>query len=186
MTISDWLVVIAILSAPIIAIRIQTILENRNVKKERQMKLFRTLMKTRATPLSYSHVEALNVIGIEFHKKNKIIEAWKLLLDNFEHYPQDTADQDYKTKLEASSRKSVELLTDLLYEMAKELKYDFDKVHLKRGAYIPKGHAEMEMEQFIIRKYLLDLFSGKTPMPIKIVSSSEEKQTKKPNSKDNI
>ncbi|GAI89978.1 unnamed protein product, partial [marine sediment metagenome] len=110
------------------------------------------LMKTRATPLSPSHVEALNTIDIEFHKKKEVVEAWKLLLDNFEHYPQNTTEQDYKAKLDASRKKSEELLADLLYKMAKELKYDFDKVHLKRSAYIPRGHAELEIDQFILHR----------------------------------
>lgn len=179
MTTSDWLIIAAIILAPIVAIRIQTFLENRKAKKERQLKIFRSLMKTRATPLSPLHVEALNMIDIEFYEKTKVVDAWKLLLDNFEHYPQDTTAQDYKTKLDASQKKSEDLHADLLYEMAKELKYKFDKVHLKRGIYIPRGHAELEMDQFMLRKKIVDLFYGETALPIKIVDSSVKTQSVK-------
>lgn len=185
MTCGDWLIIVAIILGPILAVQIQGYLEDRKVKRERQMNIFRTLMTTRATPLSPLHVQTLNIIDVEFHKNKKIVEAWKLLLDNFMHYPTDYDDPNYGTRLEDSNEKSKELLIDLLYKMAKVLNYDFDKVHLKRGVYIPKGHAEMEMDQFIIRKNLLDLFSGKKPMPIKIVNASEKKQTEKPNIKDN-
>lgn len=95
MTISDWLVIIAIIIAPILAVQIQKFIENRKVIKERKMQVFRTLMATRATSLSPLHVEALNMIDIEFHKDKKIVDAWKLLLDNFANYPKDPKDPNY-------------------------------------------------------------------------------------------
>jgi len=177
MTISDWLVIAAIILAPILAVQIQKFLENRKATKERKMQIFRTLMATRATPLSPLHVEALNMIDIEFHKHKNIIEAWKLLLDNFANYPKDSNDPNYQTKLAASADKSTELLTDLLYEMARSLNYDFDKVHLKRGAYIPQGHAEFELEQNFIRRSLVEVFLGKRSIPITITSFLEQKET---------
>lgn len=70
----------------------------------------------------------------------------------------------------------MELLADLLYEMAEVLDYDFDKVHLKRGAYIPKGHTDIEVEQTFIRKSLAELLLGKRSMAINIVKSGEELQ----------
>lgn len=178
MTVSDGLVILAIIASPIIALRIQTWRDNRKIKKKRQMTIFRTLMATRGGRLLRRHVEALNMIDIEFHKNKKIVDAWKLLLDNFVHYPKDD-DPNYNTKLSACSEKSNELLVGLLYVIAKELKYDFDKVHLQRNVYIPRGHAEVEYEQFIIRKRLLDLVSGETALPIKIVKSSKRVRTKK-------
>ena len=182
MTVSDWLVIVAIIVSPIIALRIQTWREKRKIKRERQMKIFRTLMATRGGRLLRRHVEALNMIDIEFHKSKGIVNAWKLLLDNFVHYPKEN-EPDYDAKLRACSKKSDELLVDLLHTMAKELKYDFDKVHLQRNVYIPRGHAELEFEHFIIRKNLLELFSGKTALPIKIVQARKKKQTKKPKAK---
>lgn len=177
MTISDWLVITAMIIAPILAVQIQKFIESRKESKERKMQVFRTPMATRATPLSPLHVEALNMIDIVFHKDKRIVDAWKLLLDNFANYPKDPKDPGFQTKLTASSEKSNELLTDLLYEMAKSLNYDFDKVHLKRGAYIPKGHADFELEQNFIRRSLVDLFLGIKPLPINIVEHKETTQT---------
>lgn len=179
MTISDWLVIIAIIIAPILAVQIQKFIENRKVIKERKMQVFRTLMATRATPLSPLHVEALNMIDIEFHKDKKIVDAWKLLLDNFANYPKDPKDPNYQTKLNSSAERSSELLTDLLYEMAKVLDYDFDKVHLKRGAYIPQGHADIELEQNFIRRSFVDIFLGGKSIPINIVNPPEQVETRR-------
>lgn len=184
MTISDWLVIAAIIIAPILAVQIQKFIESRKFLKERKMHVFRTLMSTRATPLSPLHVEALNMIDIVFHKDKRIVDAWKLLLDNFANYPKDPKDSTYQTRLSASTEKSNELLTDLLYEMAKSLNYDFDKVHLKRGAYIPKGYADFELEQNFIRRSLVELFLGQKSIPINITEDKGTAQTRGPEKTD--
>lgn len=185
MTISDWLVIVAMIIAPILAVQVQKFVEKRKEIKERKMQIFRTLMATRATPLSPLHVEALNMIDIVFHKDKNIVNAWKLLLDNFANYPNDPKDPNYQTKLAASAEKSNELLTELLSEMAKSLNYDFDKVHLKRGAYIPRGHAEFELEQNFIRRSLVELFLGQRSLPINIVNHIEHAETTQTKEKEN-
>lgn len=174
MTISDWLVILAIIVAPILAIQIQKFIEEKKEAKARKMQVFRALMATRATPLYPQHVEALNMIDIEFFGNKEITEAWKLLLDNFVNYPKDTKDQDYKTKLDACTEKSQDLLCDLLYEMAKSMNYNFDKVHLKRGAYIPKGHADYILDQEFIRRAFVGVLLGQVPIPIKVVNMRNE------------
>lgn len=89
MTVSDWLVILVILAAPIIALQIQKYIEDRKEIRARKMQIFRTLMATRANRLNLNHIEALNMIDIEFFKNEKVKEKWKLLLDNFVNYPQD-------------------------------------------------------------------------------------------------
>ncbi len=173
MNISDWVVVVAIILAPIIAIQIQKFIERRQMKIERQVKVFKLLMATRATPISVAHVEALNMIDIEFYDNKKVTEAWKLLLDHFGNYPTDANDPKFQDKLETCIEKSKELLTDLQYEMGTSLNYHFDKVHLKRGAYLPKGHADTWSDQEFIRRSLIGLFLGKVPIPIKLVDKEK-------------
>jgi hypothetical protein len=60
--------------------------------------------------------------------------------------------------------KSNDLLIDLLYEMSKALKYDFDKVSLKNSVYFPKAHGDLEIDQFLIRKLFIDYMAGKRPL----------------------
>jgi len=175
MGVNDWLIIIAIIIGPILAVQIQKFVEDAKERKERKMKVFKSLMATRAAPLSPSHVEALNMIDIEFYDSREVREKWRLLLDNFENYPQDLGDPAYQTKLNLCSQKSAELLCDLLYEMARSLGYDFDKVHIMRSAYIPKGYADIVLDQEFIRRGLVGLFMGKVPIPIKIVDSEKEK-----------
>jgi hypothetical protein len=176
MGLNDWLVIIAIIIGPILAIQIQKFIENRKERKKQKMQIFKTLMATRATPLSPLHVEALNMIDIEFYDDKEVKERWKLLLDNFANYPQNTDDPEYKTKLNLRSQRSTELLSDLLFEMARSLGYDFDRVHIMRGAYVPKGHADIILGQEFIRQSLVGLFLGKVPIPVEIIDSKEEKE----------
>ncbi|OGX19817.1 MAG: hypothetical protein A3K83_00165 [Omnitrophica WOR_2 bacterium RBG_13_44_8b] len=173
MTISDWLVIAAIVIAPILAVQIQKFIESKKEKRARKMQIFRALMATRATPLYPQHVEALNMIDIEFFENKKITDAWKLLLDNFANYPKDPKDTNYQAQLNSSMEKSTDLLVDLLYEMAKHLNYKFDKVHIKRGAYIPKGHADYILDQEFIRRALVGVLLGQVPIPIKVVNQPE-------------
>jgi len=177
MTISDWLMISAVVIGPIAAVQIQKWLESKKEKKAGKLHVFKVLMATRAMPVSPGHVEALNMIDIEFYDIKKVKESWKLLLDSFANYPQGTSSHDYLTRLNSCSERSKDLLTDLLYEMAKSLGYDFDKVHLKREVYFPQGHVDIENDQLLLRKSLVGVMSGKGAIPVKIVHSpKEEKQ----------
>ena len=62
--------------------------------------------------------------------------------------------------------------------MAIALNYNFDKVHLKRGVYAPKGHMDYILHQEFIRRALVNVFLGKLPIPIKVlnVDETQEKQ----------
>ena len=174
MNISDLLTILAILTAPIIALQIQKYIEDRKEIRERKMQIFRTLMATRATRLDVKHIEALNMIDIEFFKNKKITEAWKLLLDNFANYPQNPNEKNYESKISSCAEKSDGLFVDLLSEMAKSLDYKFDKVQLKRNIYIPKGQANIIMNQEFMRHAFVEVLSGKRSIPIEISNVTRE------------
>ena len=176
---SNCFVILAIILAPIIAIQVQKYFERRKEEKDRKMNVFRTLMTTRANPLHQKHVEALNMIDIEFYDDEKVIKAWKSLLDNFGHYPTDSKDPSFQSKLDTAVDKSKTLLTKLLFIMAESLNYSFDEVHLKRGVYIPRGHIDLIRDQELIRRSLLGIFSGNLPIPVKIIDMRKGKQPDK-------
>jgi hypothetical protein len=174
MTISDWLAILAILVAPIFALQIQKYIEDRKEIRARKMQIFRTLMTTRATRLDAKHIEALNMIDIEFFKNKKITEAWKLLLDNFANYPQDIKDPNYQVQLNLCGEKSNNLFINLLDEIAKSLDYTFDKVHLTRSVYIPKGQSDYMMDQEFMRRAFIEVLSGARSIPIKVVNVAKD------------
>ena len=179
MTTNDWLTIIAIILGPILAVQIQNLIQRIKETKDRKEQIFKTLMATRAAPLYVSHVEALNLIDIEFYKNKEIVNAWKLLLDNLSNYPQNPDNEDYSARLSQCSERSNELLTDLLFEMAKVLGYKFDKVLIKRGCYIPKGHGEYQFEQDSIRKGLLQVLWNNKPIQISVADPKIPEPEKK-------
>jgi hypothetical protein len=115
-------------------------------------------MATRAANLSFQHVEALNLVEIEFssgnEKDNKVISAWKLYLFHLN-------DKNYSQ--ESWGARRADLLVDLLYEMSLALGYEHDKAAIKAGSYYPQGYGNMEEEQQLLRKGLLAvLYQGQS------------------------
>lgn len=70
MTIADWLMIAAVLVAPVLAVHIQRRLDQHRESRDRRLRIFHTLMATRAARTSPAHVEALNRIDLEFSGKS--------------------------------------------------------------------------------------------------------------------
>lgn len=167
MTISDGLMLLAVLLAPLIAVQVQKWLEHHREIREKKLDIFKTLMATRASTILPSHVQALNMIDLEFNdKKYKDVKlAWKTYLDHLNSFPND----DEKAQPVWSS-KMADLLAKLLQEMGKSLGYDFDEVHIKKGIYLPEAHARVEDENNLLRRGLLNLINGKGTLKMDVKS----------------
>ena len=72
--------------------------------------------------------------------------------------------------------KRVEFLANLLYSMSFFLGYNFSQVGLKNDAYYSKGHGEVESEQELIQKGLVDIFKNNKSFPIELHRGSEQAQ----------
>lgn len=151
--VTDLATVFAALLSPLIAVQVTEWIRRRQDAHKRKLHVFRTLMSTRAATLAPTHVEALNLIDIEFDaavtEEKKVVDSWKLYHAHLsdEHYPQGQWPV-----------RRTELLVDLLYEMAVCLDYRFDKAHIKSSSYYPKGYGESEEEQQQLRRALLAAF----------------------------
>lgn len=153
--VTDLAVVFAALLSPLIAVQVTEWIRRNQEARNRKLHVFRTLMSTRAASLAPTHVEALNLIDIEFQvsvaEEKKVVDAWKL-------YHAHLGDQQYPP--EQWPVRKAELLVDLLYEMAVSLGYDFDKAHIKSSSYYPKGYGETEEEQHRLRRAILAAFDS--------------------------
>jgi len=166
-TISDWLMMLAVVAGPILAVQIQKYIDRRKEERDRKLKVFRDLMTTRASTLAFQHVSALNMVGLEFNEKkySKVSNAWKTYLDHLASFPND--DKDLQ---KIWSEKKNDQLSDLLYEMGESLGFEFDKVHIKKAGYIPQAYVDQENEQNFIRRKLVDVFLEKEGIPMSVVS----------------
>ena len=153
--------VLAVVLSPVLALCLTVWWNNKQEAKKRKIDIFRVLMATRAEGLSRLHVEALNKIDIEFYGDESVIGSWKLYLNHLNNYNNDKAWQD----------KRADLLIDLLFQMAHSLGYKFNKADIKRDFYRPQAYIDLEADQRIIRKGLVDIFQKKELFPIFAVVS---------------
>lgn len=161
MDLKDWLVVLSTLLSPLIAVQVTEFLGRRRQVRDEKLRMFRTLMATRASTLDVSHVQALNSIDVVFSGKSAKQEAvrrqWKQYLDHLN-------DKNYPREHWETRRK--ELLVELLDTMGQHLGFNFDKTHLKNQSYHPQGYGDLEAEQAALRRSMFEVMSGKRAMPM--------------------
>ncbi|MBC8730026.1 DUF6680 family protein [Paraburkholderia sp. UCT2] len=170
---SDLAIVFATLMGPILAVQAQKWIERGRERGARKHQILLSLMATRQARLSPEHVRSLNMIDLAFYgsetrgrrsrtkAEQAVIDAWREYLDNL-NIP-DPAEDAARAAFYASRD---ELFINLLASMAKERRLDFDRVQLKRGAYTPKAHGDIEGLQAIVLRGAAGVLSGKEPIKI--------------------
>ena len=84
MTTVEILTIAALILGPIAAVQVEKIIAKHRNTRDRKLSIFKTLMATRGSILSYQHVEALNRIDLEFQEEEYIavVRAWKEYFDH--------------------------------------------------------------------------------------------------------
>lgn len=167
--------VFAIFRAPIVALRLQKEIETFNEQKKRGLGIFKTLLATRADTVSLEHVQALNMIDVEFYSQKDIRDTWNIYRDHLNSPPQN---QD-KAAQDRWEEKRVDYLTDLLHCMSKFFGYDFDKVVLKKGAYSPIAHGIFNLQQNLIRHGFVGLLNGEKSIKVELVQNAPTEHSPK-------
>ena len=171
----DWLVLGVTLAGPILAVQAQKWIERLRERRSRKLWVFQQLMATRAARLSAEHVQALNMIDLVFygtqhfgiyHRRSKtehaVIEAWREYLDQLSTHATDAAE------MAVWSARRDELFINLLFAIAKDVRYKFDRVQLKKGAYSPQAHGDLEAEQTLVRRLLLKVLAGENALKMEV------------------
>ena len=177
----DWVTITAIIVGPILAVQAQSVVMELSDKKKRRLKIFTTLMSTRAQTLSKAHVEALNMIDIEFYG-NKLFgrikhqsDAEKAVTNAWKNYNNHLNIQSSADGFAVWNVNRFEFLNKLLYEMSKMLGYDFDEVQLKRDCYRPQAHVDLENIQLDVLTGLSKIVKGE-PLSMNVVSLPKAQQ----------
>jgi hypothetical protein len=167
MTISNWLMVTAVLLAPVIAIQVSEYLQRNRASRHRKQWVFSTLMATRAASISPDHVRALNSIDLEFtgkgEKERAVIEAWKAYLAHLNN------GELLRKAPDTWGEKRADLFADMMHKMAQQLDQDFQKTRIRETSYWPEGLGQAEDEWNQIRRRLADLLSGKVNLPVTLL-----------------
>ena len=133
-------------------------------------------MATRANNLHYRHVEALNLIDVEFSEasEKEIRDAWKTYLDHLNTYAADQIQESDETRrtqlLNQKEERRKDLLAELLQKMGVQLGYSFDFTYLKGRAYYPQGHGTIVEEEGQLRKGLIQMLWNGRPLIVRAVN----------------
>ena len=171
MRIGDWINVLAILLAPLVALRVSEYLQDRKERRQRKLSVFRTLMTTRATPLRLEHVQALNMIDIVFDSKREqdkaVRDAWKAYLDQL----------NSSATTPGWMERREDHFVDLMHAMSMAVGYDYDKTYIRRTSYFPTGHGKLEEHEARVREAVLALLEGKGSLPVTLMGTTTESAT---------
>lgn len=171
---NEWLwpiaTVVATVLGPILAVQAQKAIERSRERNRRKIWVFHQLMATRRARLSPEHVQALNMIDLAFYGRRQlgihrpvkseiaVTDAWHEYLD---HLSTKTDDATWSTRGD-------ELFTNILSAMAVDVGYTFDRVQLKKGAYSPLAHGELEQQQEVMRRLMIDLLGGDRSLKMQV------------------
>ena len=173
MTTGDWIMIAAVVAGPILAVQAQRLLESIRDRRNRRMAVFHDLMATRAARVSHVHVQALNMIDIEFYgrrvfgmrfqtpSEKAVSNAWRVYSD---HLNNRYADSEVARWGDDGDK----LFAKLLFELSRALGYDFDEVQLRRNVYSPVAHGRIEQQDLAIRDGLEKLLTGRQPLPVSV------------------
>ena len=183
----QWITFLAILTGPVLAILVSRYLDQRRENWERRMNVFRTLMRTRRTPISDDHVGALNLVEIEFANDRDVIKALKELFTHLgsstarrpAELVEDSMDAEaaysrnimYENRIH-SERQS--LLAKLLHSIAKNLGFKIEQLEIFEGGYSPQARHDLENEQRFLRKYLIGMAQGDQVLPVSIIDAEDD------------
>jgi len=174
MTISDGLMVVAVLVAPFLAVWAQRQIELWREHRRSQLSLFKTLMATRGQVVSAAHVQALNMIDLEFtgRSEESVRAAWREYRDHLYSFPREG--EELEAKRAVWQQRTQDLLAGLLHSMGKSLRYELDPVEIRKGAYSPEAHAVAELELQAIRGALIKWLSGGQSVSVSLVPADEK------------
>ena len=162
------LTILAIFLGPFSALLVSRLLDNSRADKARRMDIFRTLMRTRNQLLSWEHVQALNLVELEFTKYPKVIDAWKNYIEKLREPSPPIEEQE---RFRQFQDKRDKLLTLLIAEIAKTLKIEVEQLEILEGNYVPQGWDDEEWEQILIRRALIEVLYGRSAI---LVESQQE------------
>jgi hypothetical protein len=162
-------VVIATLLGPVLAIQASEYLQRRRDSASRKLEIFRRLMATRGYRLSDTHVQALNLIDIEFHDDAGVREAWKEYLDRLN----TPAPEANPAPVYAQRDEKFEAL---LHTMARSVGAPFGMTDVRRAFYTPQGHGDYQQAMEEIRGALLRIARGEAALPVEITLSPDPRR----------
>lgn len=152
-----WAIVAATGLGPILAVLITFWRDGRNSLHMSRLYVFRTLMATRRVGISPEHVNALNLVEVDFYKCANVQKQWQLYKEHL--FSTGLADEAWHEKQER-------LLANMLFEMATALRFKIPAMEIFKGGYAPKGWEHRNNRQSEAMEFIYELSKGTKIVPI--------------------
>lgn len=106
-----------------------------------------------------------HVFGIHRRSKTErvVIDTWREYHDHLGTQYAEGAGPVWNTRFD-------ELFTNLLFAIATDVRFKFDRVQLKKGVYSPQAHGDLEREQLAARKLALEVLAGTRAIKMDVAS----------------
>lgn len=156
-----WAIVAATGLGPILAVALTLWREKVNSIYNRRLYVFRTLMATRRISISGDHVNALNLVEVDFYHCDGVTKAWT---EYKEHLNNTSIPEDDNWR-----EKKEKLLANLLFAMGAVLNFDIPAMEIFKGGYAPLGWAHRDAQQLGAYQFANDLAAGKNCIPIYVM-----------------
>jgi hypothetical protein len=164
-------VVLATLIGPVLAVLVTRVIDDRRSRAQRQMDVFRALVRSRRWALSQDHVNALNTVEVEFAGVKAVESAYGDLLQHLNlQTPQSPEWMDKWRRLQ----------TRLLYAIAVHLGYKMEQLDVLEGGYIPSLWGTLEEQQRALLQAMNDLLSGNRALPVQVVEQPPSSSNVRP------
>lgn len=169
MTSETWAIVAATGLGPILAVALSLWREGARAKYNRRLHVFRTLMATRKVGISNDHVNALNLVEVDYYRCRKVEAAWndyKAFLNDRSKLPVNDQWVDEKEKL----------LAKLLFEIAAVLGFNIPAIDIFKGGYAPEGWAYRDARSIGALEYIHQLSEGTKVLPLWLCGVTQPQQ----------
>ena len=163
MTTEALAIVFATLMGPIFAVLITFWREHRKERWTRRFYIFRTLMATRRIAISREHVDALNLIEVDFYGRKSVVDAYA---EYIKHLNITT------TTVPASitwDQTRLDLLAKLLRQLSVEMGIPVGEIDLRNGGYSPGAWGRQDRRDLFVDA----LATGNAALPIRVVNLPE-------------
>ena len=157
---TDGLAIVAIITGPVTAVLITRFLDRRHDKRQKQIEVLKSLMRTRGARLSAEHVGALNVIQLEFHARDDILDSYRRYIEHLK-LALPPVDQQHAFFSQREDR-----FLELIAAIAHNLNYQFDQRNLERLSYAPPAWGDYESLQRENMTLLWQLLAGHRPLHV--------------------
>lgn len=159
----------AIIYGPIKAVKVTRELDAEREKRARKYAILTDLMKTRQARIDPLHVGALNLIELEFYHEDGVIKAYRAYAQHLNsHFPTESE------ALDRHIASGDDLFVEMLYKIAENLEFKFDKRDLTRLGYIPMGLSKFHDNSHVNVHLMREVLEGKRAIPISNLVSSRD------------